>query len=133
MRLLIVVGDTLDHGGIVDGGSPGSDINGKPIARVGDRVTCALHGSTIITSGDRDYTIDGKPVARHGDKTACGGTLISIRQDSSFTEGPGGQGEALSETADNAAVLAAALANKPPICEECLRAANQSGAALLAR
>lgn len=76
-RPFILLGDKLDHGGSVVSGSADTDVNGKAVARVGDKVTCSKHGSTTIVSGDDSVVIDGKPVARHGDKTACGGTLIS--------------------------------------------------------
>ncbi|MEK8033050.1 PAAR domain-containing protein [Ideonella sp. DXS29W] len=79
-RPLIVVGDKTDHGGEVIQGSPVSDAAGKPIARVGDKVTCPKKGhggTTVIASGDPTFMIDGQPAARHGDKTACGATLLS--------------------------------------------------------
>lgn len=79
-RPIIVVGDRTDHGGVVISGSPFSDIDGKQIARIGDKVTCPKkgHGSvTTIVTGDNTAIIDGQPVARHGDKTACGATLLS--------------------------------------------------------
>ena len=76
----IVVGDKTDHGGVVVAVSAMTDTNGKPIARVGDAVTCPKKGhggTTVIASGDPTCIIDGKPAARHGDKTACGATLLS--------------------------------------------------------
>lgn len=79
-RPVIVVGDRTSHGGVVLTGSPFSDVDGKGIARIGDKVTCPQkgHGSvTTIVTGDVTDMIDGSPVARHGDKTACGAMLIS--------------------------------------------------------
>jgi len=78
-RPIIVVGDATDHGGTVIQGAPTATINGIPIARVGDAVTCPKkgHGTTVIATGDANMLVDGKPVARHGDKTACGATLIA--------------------------------------------------------
>lgn len=76
-RPFICVGDTLDHGGTVATGSPFTEIQGRSVARVGDRVVCSKHGPTTIASGDATIIIDGQAVARHGDKTACGATLIS--------------------------------------------------------
>lgn len=76
----IVVGDKTDHGGVVIQGTSGSDVNGTPIARVGDQVTCPERdhgGTTVIATGDPTCIIDGQPAARHGDKTACGATLLS--------------------------------------------------------
>ncbi|BAL95930.1 PAAR domain-containing protein [Rubrivivax gelatinosus] len=79
-RPFIVVGDKTDHGGVVVAGSALTDTGGKPIARVGDKVTCPKkghRGETVIATGDPTCIIDGKAAARHGDKTACGATLIS--------------------------------------------------------
>ena len=79
-RPVIVVGDRTSHGGVVITGSPFTDVEGKAVARIGDKVTCPRkgHGSvTTIATGDFTVIIDGQPVARHGDKTACGATLIS--------------------------------------------------------
>jgi len=79
-RPLILIGDKTDHGGVVIEGAPSSDVDGKKIARVGDRVTCPHrgHGSTtVIVTGDSTCMIEGRPVARHGDKTACGAMLIA--------------------------------------------------------
>ncbi len=81
-RPFILVGDTTDHGGTVISGAPGSDVQGRQIARVGDQVTCPRKGHgrvTTIVSGDPTCLIDGAPAARHGDKTACGATLIATQ------------------------------------------------------
>ncbi|MEZ0469766.1 PAAR domain-containing protein [Luteimonas salinilitoris] len=78
-RPIIVVGDQIDHGGTVVSGSTATDIQGKPVARIGDRVTCQRHGPTTIAAGDPTMIVDGQPVARQGDKTACGATLISTQ------------------------------------------------------
>ena len=78
-RPIIVLGDATNHGGKVIQGAPTAAINGIPIARVGDAVTCPKrgHGTTVIATGDANMLVDGKPVARHGDTTACGAGLIS--------------------------------------------------------
>lgn len=78
MQPLIVQGDNTSHGGTVLAGSPFSDCDGKPIARMGDMVACPLcNGVFPISQGDQSNIIDGAPVAYHGCKTACGATLIS--------------------------------------------------------
>ena len=79
-RPFILIGDSTDHGGVVLEGTQVSDVGGKPIARVGDKVSCPKRGhggTTVIVSGDPTCIIDGQPAARHGDKTACGATLLS--------------------------------------------------------
>lgn len=80
-RMIIVVGDITNSGGRVITGSPQTDIDGKPIARVGDRATCPkCKGMFPIVSGDATFLVDGQPVARHGDYLACCCRLVSVRQ-----------------------------------------------------
>lgn len=89
-RPFIVVGDRTSHGGVVISGSESTEVDGKPVARVGDRVTCPKkgHGSvTTIVTGDVTAIIDGRPLARHGDKTACGAMLISSQMIAVVDEG----------------------------------------------
>jgi uncharacterized Zn-binding protein involved in type VI secretion len=85
-RPFIVIGDKTSHGGVVVEGAPISDIEGKQIARVGDKVTCPRpgHGPTVIASGDPNVIIEGQPAARHGDKTACGAALIASQVNSTL-------------------------------------------------
>ena len=78
MQPFIVQGDKTSHGGTVLGGSPFSDCGGKPIARMGDMVSCPMcKGVFPIAEGDQSNVIDGAPVAYAGGKVACGATLIS--------------------------------------------------------
>jgi uncharacterized Zn-binding protein involved in type VI secretion len=74
------LGDKTSHHGSVVEASQFSESGGKPIARVGDKVSCPIHGDTTISSGDQTLIIDGKAVARHGDKVGCGATLIATQQ-----------------------------------------------------
>lgn len=106
-RPFIVLGDTTDHGGVVVGASQVSLTHDKPIARVGDQVTCPRrgHGTTVIVTGDPTMIIDGKPAARHGDKCACGATLISSQFVSTVGDG-GGAGNGASHTHADDAVVA---------------------------
>lgn len=85
-RPFILIGDKTDHGGVVVEGAPISDVGGRRIARVGDKVTCPKrgHGPTVIVSGDPNVIIGGKPAARHGDKTACGAVLIASQANSTL-------------------------------------------------
>lgn len=76
-RPLIVKGDTTTHAGVVMDGSGRSNINGNPIARVGDLVVCPAHGPTVIVTGDRSYELEGQAAAREGDLTSCGAVLIA--------------------------------------------------------
>lgn len=89
-RPFICVGDRIDHGGAVVSGSPFTDVDGKPVSRINDRVVCERHGPTTIVTGDSTMIIDGQPVARDGDKTACGATLISSQVMAFVDSGSGG-------------------------------------------
>lgn len=78
MQPFIVVGDKTSHGGTVVGSTaPTVTTHNKPIARVGDKVTCPKCGDNEIATGDPSMIIMGQPAARQGDKTTCGATLIS--------------------------------------------------------
>lgn len=74
---LILKGDKTSHGGEVIGCSPISKVGGIGIARVGDAVTCPIHGKTVIRTGDGALLLQGQSAARHGDATACGASLIA--------------------------------------------------------
>ena len=78
MQPFIVQGDRTSHGGTVLNGSPWSDCDGKPIARMRDMVACPkCRGVFPIVQGDQSSIMDGAPVAYHGCKTGCGASLIS--------------------------------------------------------
>ncbi|WP_084162701.1 PAAR domain-containing protein [Paraburkholderia bannensis] len=69
------IGTPATHGGAVSTATPCVTIGGIPAARVGDRVTCAMHGPAVITSGGLG-TIDGRQIAHHGSSTSCGAMLV---------------------------------------------------------
>ena len=46
-----------------------------PVARLGDKHVCPIHGPNTIISGGTSL-VDNKPVARMGDATACGATIV---------------------------------------------------------
>ncbi|MCK0746711.1 PAAR domain-containing protein [Chromohalobacter nigrandesensis] len=80
MKGIVVLGDATSHGGKVITAQSSYLIDGKPVACVGDKVTCPKdgHGSTtVIVEGHPTMKINGKPIALHGHKTACGASLIS--------------------------------------------------------
>lgn len=63
-RMWVVLGDSTSSGGSVVSGSPFTDIDGKPVARVNDKATCPQHKGTFpIVDGDPTTIIDGQPVA----------------------------------------------------------------------
>lgn len=73
---IIVVGDTIDHGGEVVSGCASDCIDGRPIACVGDAVICRRHGRTRIAEGCAHASIHGRAIALEGGRTECGARLI---------------------------------------------------------
>ncbi len=61
-------------------GSPNVFVNGKPVARVGDKVNSHTDGlgshDGSISQGSPNVFVNGKPKARRGDSVSCGGTLV---------------------------------------------------------
>ncbi|MDX1669376.1 MAG: PAAR domain-containing protein, partial [Limnobacter sp.] len=78
-RTQILVGDTTSHGGTVITGSSLFTVQGIPVARLGDSVTCpkCRPGQFVIVEGQSDAKDEGKPLALEGHKTSCGATLIA--------------------------------------------------------
>lgn len=70
--------DTTDHGGEVITASSNSYVEGRPIARVGDLVTCPkCRGTHTIIEGDPEVIDQRRRVAFDGHKASCGATLLS--------------------------------------------------------
>ena len=79
MRRVIRLGDPTSHGGRVLSASGTYVFFGKPVARMGDKVSCPIpgHGVVTIVEGDPDWTDNGKPVVLEGHHCSCGCVLIS--------------------------------------------------------
>lgn len=93
-RMWVVLGDSTSSGGKVITGSPFTDIDASPVARVSDKATCPTHkGVFPIVDGDPTTIIDGQPVALHGSRMACGCTVLAVQQVRVFLDG-GGAGAA---------------------------------------
>lgn len=91
-RVWVVLGDSTSSGGSVISGSPFTDIDGKPVARVNDKATCPQHKGTFsIVDGDPTTIIDGQPVALHGSKLACGCSVLAVQQQRVLLDGGGGR------------------------------------------
>ncbi|WP_250487966.1 PAAR domain-containing protein [Caballeronia sp. GaOx3] len=81
--LIILVGDSTDHGGKVVTGSSTHKIGGRSVARLNDLVDCPQkypdgrpHGVNKIIEAHPTFAIGGRRVALHGHHTECGCTLI---------------------------------------------------------
>lgn len=79
MRRVIRLGDPTSHGGRVMSASGSYIIFGKPVARMGDKVSCPVpgHGIVTIVEGDPDWTDNDQPVVLEGHHCSCGCVLIS--------------------------------------------------------
>lgn len=79
MPLIVRLGDTSSHGGVVVSSASHWRCEGALIARKGDMFSCPLpgHGVNAIVEGSAKWKCEGEPIARHGDHTACGAALIS--------------------------------------------------------
>ncbi|WP_392563936.1 PAAR domain-containing protein [Orbus wheelerorum] len=78
MKGVIRLNDRHSHGGLVVSASGGM-FAGKPVALIGDYVTCPIegHGVNRIIEGHPNWRMNGKNVAVDGCRSACGCYLIS--------------------------------------------------------
>lgn len=138
-QAFITLGDTTDHGGTVISADMTWTVNGKPVARVGDKVVCRkCRGTFAISTGAPDMTGMGQALARHGDKTECGATLIASQALATWVAdgGGGGAGAAADMAPAPQAILASGApiaAEAPTICLECMKKAAQQGATMVVR
>jgi uncharacterized Zn-binding protein involved in type VI secretion len=90
----IVLGDRTSHGGVVITGDPTWTIDGQPVARVGDKVTCPRCKRTSTIASSRFSTVIdlGKPAAFDQDHTDCGAVIYSRHNGHA---GWGGDGDAV--------------------------------------
>lgn len=80
---IVLAGDCIDHGGyVIASDNITTTVNGKPIARIGDKVLCFKHGKgEIVASANTNVLNMKKQIARIGDKTSCGGKIIGGSMD----------------------------------------------------
>ncbi|MGI4720294.1 MAG: PAAR domain-containing protein [Janthinobacterium lividum] len=77
MRKIIRLGDATSHGGkVVKVAATHFTVGGVPVARVGDKTSCPIHGQGNIVEGEARHTIGGVPVAYEGHRTSCGAMLL---------------------------------------------------------
>jgi uncharacterized Zn-binding protein involved in type VI secretion len=92
-RRFILLGDKTSHGGTVITASSNMTMDGIPVARIGDLVSCPrCNGNPHqIVGGAGNVTLDGKNLAREGDKVSDGSTLIATQQyRGTHSDGSGG-------------------------------------------
>lgn len=104
-------GDTTSHGGRVLACTATNIVHGKPLALLGDMVSCPKCSGVypIVSTKPLGMTFDGRPVASEGDRTACGATLIATQW--TATASPtGGSGGAGGPVGDSKSVVSSASA-----------------------
>ena len=80
---IVLAGDCIDHGGyVIADDKTTTNVNGKIVARIGDKVLCFKHGKTeIIATNKSNVLSNKKQIARVGDKTKCGAKIIGGSMD----------------------------------------------------
>lgn len=61
---------------------------GKPVAFVGARAQCSMHGRTTISGGASGSTVNGKAVALDGHRCGCGCKVVSSLAATSMSVAP---------------------------------------------
>lgn len=82
MEGIIVVGDPTTGGGVVITGDVNWQIDGRPVARVGDQATCKRKGHpgvVTIVQGHPYIQSDDRAVALHGAALSCGCRVLSAK------------------------------------------------------
>lgn len=79
----VVLGDKTTHGGEVISATSTMVVNGKPVALLGDEVSCPLpgHGVNRIVEGSPDWSEGGRAMVVNGCCCECGCQLISSAPD----------------------------------------------------
>ncbi|MDR6582673.1 PAAR domain-containing protein [Herbaspirillum sp. BH-1] len=135
-RPFITLGDKTSHGGTVISADLTCSINGKYMARVGDKVVCPqCKGVFAINSGAPDMVDgEGRSYARHMDTTDCGASLISGEATTAWSDE-----SSLGDPAADAKAEALATASRVAaptdsgICLDCLRKAAHFGSPTVIR
>jgi len=77
MKNLVYEGDATSHGGKILTGSDRVKVKGRRAARVGDKVSCPIHGDNEIVEGSGRTRDGATPLSRDADHTQCGAVLIA--------------------------------------------------------
>ena len=132
MKRVIRLGDPHTHGGRVITAAANTEINGKRVARRGDKAVCPKkgHGVVTIVDGDPSWYVEGQAVALEGHKCSCGCSLISTLPTlgRSF-EGAGSASGAM--VASVVGLLATKVAEAASTASSAVHAAGKSGSAVV--
>ena len=70
------LGDSSSHGGAIITSATKTSCEGMLVARVGDTLSCPIHGDNPIATGSPNFPTEGTLTARSGSVTACGAVII---------------------------------------------------------
>lgn len=76
MSMIARLGDPTSHGGSVLTGSTDKLSDGLPTARIGDLVSCPIHGTNPIINATSTVITDGQVTACVTATSACGSVII---------------------------------------------------------
>lgn len=78
MPNVVRLDDPTSHGGkVTKVMAKNFTVGGIPVARIGDKCSCPIHGDGVIVQGEPRHTISDRSVAYEGHRTTCGALLIS--------------------------------------------------------
>ncbi|WP_412527543.1 PAAR domain-containing protein [Burkholderia lata] len=77
MKNIAYEGGVTSHGGKILTGSDRIKVKGRRVARIGDKVSCPIHGDNEIVEGSFSMKDGTTPLSRDGDHTRCGAVLIA--------------------------------------------------------
>ena len=79
----VLLGDKTTHGGEVVSASSTTLVNGKPVALVGDEVSCPMlgHGVNAIVEGSAHWDENGRAMVVDGCRSECGCQVLSSAPD----------------------------------------------------
>ncbi|WP_226478335.1 PAAR domain-containing protein [Pseudomonas sp. MWU16-30323] len=77
----VLLGDKTTHDGEVISASSTMFVNGRPVALVGDEVSCPRHGRNAITEGTDQWSENGQAMVVNGCHSECGCQVISSASD----------------------------------------------------
>jgi uncharacterized Zn-binding protein involved in type VI secretion len=74
---IALVSSAMTHGAKVLSGSPDRSVDGLAVVRLGDPVSCPIHGTNKIAHVDIAQQTDSLALAHVGARAACGAVIIT--------------------------------------------------------
>lgn len=71
----------MSHGAVIVTASPDRSVDNQPVARLGDTVSCPIHGTNSIVSVTTTTETDNRPNAHITALAACGAEILTGSSD----------------------------------------------------